>query len=66
MRTALLTLVIAMSVVSAAGADSITTCRVDSGGNRICVERDSKTRERCTTTCRLDSGGHRLCRKRCR
>jgi hypothetical protein len=53
-----------------ARADSLRNCRTDSGGNRICVERERQpntSRERrCTTTCRMDSGGHQVCREHCR
>jgi hypothetical protein len=54
------------SLASTARADSTTTCRTDSAGNRICVERDRETREKCVTTCRVDSGGHQVCHEVCR
>ncbi|MEY4515184.1 MAG: hypothetical protein RLZZ450_7306 [Pseudomonadota bacterium] len=68
MRVALLAALLAALAAPAAHAraDSATTCRTDSGGHRICVERQREPAQRCTTTCRVDSGGHTVCREICR
>lgn len=67
MKLMVIALALACLAVSApARADGSRTCRVDSGGHQVCVERNRESRERCTETCRVDSGGHRICKTVCR